>query len=448
MTRRGCTLRILFMIMLVTTVPAAFISGSQIALGAEGGDNVYTLDESIQYALEHNWAVKEKTERVVESEFAEREAKADFLPMFSTTYSYTRLDDVSDVTIPGFGTIETGDVDNFQWKASVTQPIFTGFALTSAHELAKLGIDQSNAALALEKLDLVLRIKEAYFSVLKADRAVAVAESAVASLTSHRDVAQNFYDVGMTPVNDVLKAEVELANAQHNLIKARNDARLARVSFNVLLSKPVESPVVLEDILVYTSQFPDFDAALTKALQMRPEIKAVDIADTQADQQITLAKSKYYPEAAFSFNYLKQGDTPFVAGTRFQDSDSWQAMVQLSWTFWDWDKTKHSVGRSESVKRQLFQTRKSLEDNIRFELKKALLEIEEAEEKIPTAEKAVAQAEENLRVSEERYKAQTTTSTEVLDAQTLLSQARMNYYNALYDHNLAKARLLRAVGEY
>jgi len=161
-----------------------------------------------------------------------------------------------------------------------------------------------------------------------------------------------------------------------------------------------------------------------------------------------MAKSKYYPEAAFVANYIKQGDTPDVSGSRFQDPDSWQAMVELSWTFWDWDKTEHAVNRNESAKRQLLQVRKQLEDSIRFELKKALMDMETAEEKIPTAEKAVSQAEENLRVSEERYTAQSTTSTEVLDAQTLLSQARMNYYNALYDHKLAKATLKRAMGGY
>ena len=62
--------------------------------------------------------------------------------------------------------------------------------------------------------------------------------------------------------------------------------------------------------------------------------------------------------------------------------------------------------------------------------------------------KAVEQGEENLRVSQERYMAQVTTITEVLDAQTRLSQSRLNYYRALYGHNLAKARLQRAVGEY
>jgi len=96
----------------------------------------------------------------------------------------------------------------------------------------------------------------------------------------------------------------------------------------------------------------------------------------------------------------------------------------------------------------LIQTRKAIEDSIRLAIKKAVLDLEETEKNIPTSKKAVSQAEENLRVSQERYKAQVTTSTEVLDAQTLLSQARTNYYNALYDHKLAKAALLRAIGEY
>jgi outer membrane protein len=100
------------------------------------------------------------------------------------------------------------------------------------------------------------------------------------------------------------------------------------------------------------------------------------------------------------------------------------------------------------MKSELAKTRKAVEDGIRLQVKRSILDLKQAEDKIPAAKKAIEQAEENLRVSEERYREQVTTSTEVLDAQTLLSQARMNYYNALYDHNLARAGLLRAIGEY
>jgi len=425
-----------------------FLPMPQFVLGSEAGVKIYTLNESINTALENNWSVKAKEEKVLESEYAERSARAGFYPAFNMSYSYTRLNEVTSVKIAGRGTLEFGDKNSFQWMATVTQPLFTGFALTSAHELAKLGIDQSRVDVELAKLDLALQVKESYFNILGADKAVGVAKSAVESLESHLGVAKNFYDVGMIPINDVLKAEVEMANAQHGLIRAQNGAKLARASFGVLLSNSVDETFDVEDILKYTPEAPDFNACLEKALKARPEIKAIDLTTGQIDQQVNLAKSKYYPEAAFTYSYIKAGDTPAVSGSDFQKANSWQATLGLSWTFWDWNKTKSSVSQAESQKLQVAKTRKAIEDGIRLELKSAILNLKEAEEKIPTAEKAVKQAEENLRVSEERYKAQVTTSTEVLDAQTLLSQARMNYYSALYDHNLARATLLRAVGEY
>ncbi len=69
----------------------------------------------------------------------------------------------------------------------------------------------------------------------------------------------------------------------------------------------------------------------------------------------------------------------------------------------------------------------------------------ESEKNIVTVEKALVQAKENLRINEERYKEQVATSTDVLDAQTLLTVTRTNYVNALYDFKIAKAALQRAI---
>ncbi|MFC1868198.1 TolC family protein [Thermodesulfobacteriota bacterium] len=415
----------------------------------EGRNSPLTIADSIREALENNWAIKAREEKIEETEFIKKQAKADFLPAFSTSYGYTRLNEVRTSAATG-GSAARGlnTKDNYQWKGTITQPIFTGYALTSAYELAKLGIDQSKVDLELARLDLALKVKEVYFNILKADKAQDVSESAVESLKSHLDVAKNFYEVGMIPVNDLLKAEVELANSQHNFIKAQNASQLSRAAFNVLLSRPVSNPVKIEDIKAYRPELPDFEGYLRQGLKNRPEIRAIDINNIQIDQQIILAKSKHYPEIALTYDYIKEGDDPDVSGSDFHDSNRWQAIVGLSWTFWNWGKTYDAVRQNESLKKQLVHTRKSLEDSIRLELKGAILDLQATGKNIPTAKKAVEQAEENLRVSRERYKAQVTTSTEVLDAQTLLSQAKVNYYGALYDHKLAEARLLRAVGEY
>jgi outer membrane protein TolC len=432
---------------------------------AEGESvKTFTLNESIQMALENNSSIRAKEEKIQEVMYTKDKAKADFLPKVSTTYGYTMLDEVRksrDTLLPVYdftnapigyayapGGRDQNSRDNYQWKGTISQTLFAGFALVSAHELAKLGMDAANIDLELEKLNLALDVKEAYYTILKAEKGLEVAERAVVLLESQVDVSRNFYNVGMIPVNDLLKAEVELANTRYNYIKAENAVKLTKASFNMLLSLPIDNPVEVVDILVFAPEAPDFEKYLDKAFNNRPEIKALDVSSLQIDQQVRLAKSKYYPAVSFSYDYIKAGDDPSVSGSNFHEANSWQAMVGLSWTLWDWGKTRSSVRESESLKRQLRYTKKSLEDGIRLELKRSIINLEQAEQNIPNAKKAVEQAEENLRVSQERYKAQVTTSTEVLDAQTLLSQARTNYYGALYDHNLAKAALLRAMGEY
>lgn len=414
----------------------------------------YTLEKSISEAIENNWVLKAKKEKIDESTFVVKQAKVDFYPKLSTNYAYTRLSEqkTTDPIPLGGGATIPGSVlnskDNYQWRMSLTQPLFTGFALTSAYELAKLGVDESRTDFKLTELDLALQVKEAYFNILIADKGVEVAGQEVESLTSNVKVTQSFYNVGMIPINDLLKTEVELANAKQNLVKARNAARLNRSSFNTVLARPVNSPVEVEDILAYSQEVGDFETYYKKALGNRPEIKLIDIATLQVDQQIRLAKSKYYPEAALNYDYIKEGDDPGVSGSDFHDASQWQAMAVLSWTFWEWGKTGSAVREKESLKRQILHDKSALLDNIALEIKRDLLNLEAAIKNIPTTEKAVEQGEENLRVSEERYKAQVTTIQEVLDAQSLLTRARVNYYRALYDQHLAMARLIRGLGEY
>ncbi|MBN1906895.1 MAG: TolC family protein [Deltaproteobacteria bacterium] len=437
--------------LLLIPIFIAFTYGfTAAAVYAEDADTeLFTLEKSVKQAIEKNWGVKTKEQAIEEAQYGKKKARADLLPRFSTTYSYRREGEVNEFEVGPGVTVPIGTENNYQWQGTITQPLFTGFALTSAYELAKLGIDLSNMELDIEKLDIALKAKDAYFNILKADKAVLVAQSAVESLQEHLNVAQNFYKVGMIPVNDLLKAEVELANSEQNLIKAQNGAKLARASFNIVLSRPINAPVEVVDKQDYAVEPIDFDRFYDQAIKKRPEISAVDINDQQVDQQIRIAKSKYYPEVSLTYNYTKSGDTPSVSGSSaLLDSSGWQAMANLSWNLWSWGSDHYSIRQKELNKEQLINTKRSIEDGIKLEIKNAVLNLEETEKRIPAAKKAVEQGEENLRVSNERYKAQVTTSTEVLDAQTLLTQARSNYYSALYDHHLAKAALLRAIGEY
>lgn len=416
-------------------------------------EGYYTLEKAISEALANNYQIRIRREQINEANYAKGRVKADFFPKFSTNYGYTRLDkaEFSDPISLGPGLAIPGRAintkDNYQWVTSVRQPVFTGFSLLSTYRLAELGIDRSQMELELEKLDVILDVKVIYFNVIRADSAVNVARMEVKARESHLEVAKNFYEVGIIPINDLLKVEVELADAQQNLVKAESLAGSARAIFNTRLARPVELPVEVEDISAYLPVLFNLQESMDKALINRPEIKLTNISLLQADQQIRLAKSPYYPEISVGFDYIKEGDEFTVSGSEVHDGDRWQASALLSWTFWEWGKTGNAVKERLSQRKQLLETKASLVQDISLQLTQAGLDLNETERNIPTTKKAVEQAEENLRVNEERYRAQVTTTTEVLDAQTLLTQARRNFYNALIDHNVAKARLQRAMGE-
>ena len=416
---------------------------------AQEAKKFYTLQGSVAEALANSWNVRQIQERLYQAEYLKKQARADFLPRLGMDYSYLRRDEPQAFRAGGVAGLFVTSKEYYQWRGTVTQPIFTGFSLLSAYELAKLGIDQAQIELEQAKLDLALRVKEAYFDILGADKAVEVAQKDVEARESNYKVASSFYKVGMIPINELLQAEVELADSKQALVRAQIAAKTARAAFNTVLARPVNEPFDIEDILTYKPSGGDYESFVKEALGNRPEIKAIENSLLRADQQIRLAKSKYYPEIALNYDYIRDGDSFDVSGfPGDEDSDRWEATAVATWTFWQWGKTYYSTKQQESVKNELFQAKGALDDQIRLEVKEAVLALEREEKNIPTTQKAVEQGEENLRVSSERYKAQVTTITEVLDAQTRLSQARLNYYRALYDHNLARARLEKAIGTY
>jgi len=117
-----------------------------------------------------------------------------------------------------------------------------------------------------------------------------------------------------------------------------------------------------------------------------------------------------------------------------------------TFTLWNWGNTCFKVGENKVKVTQAEDSKNQLIDSIVLEVKDDYLNMQVAEKNIGVAEKAIEQAEENLRMNEERYKFQVATQTDVINAVTLLAQARVNYYGALSDFNIAKAQLDRAMG--
>ena len=403
-----------------------------------------TLEESIKIALERNLTLHSAVIGVEGSEFRRKEAITNFLPLWTGQYAYTRYNNPTLVGFGGTSGLGFASRDVYNLNSTVQQPLFTGGLNLANYRFAKLGVDFSKASVEQVKRDLILQVRIGYFNILRAEKFLVVAQQQVKQFEAQLEVTNAFFEVGIVPKNDVLQAEVNLANARQALVKAENDVATAKASFNILLRREINTSLEVVDILAY-KPFPlGFEPALEEALRQRPEIKAAQLNIDQAKENVKVAKSGFFPTISVAGNYVRVSDAAGLNGDMKDDRWTIQALATL--TLWNWGNTAYKVGENKVKVTQAEDSKTQLIDSITLEVKDDYLSLLVAEKNIKVAEKSIEQAEENLRMNEERYKYQVATQTDVILAVTLLAQARVNYYGALSDFNIAKAQLERAMG--
>ena len=421
-------------------------------VSAEADGETLNLRQTIEAALEANLELQRSKDEIDAATANKNAATTEFFPTLNARYGYIRRDQP---TTQALGT-QSGQIvdvvvnpeDEYNFVTSFSQPIFTGFALYNRYKIADLGLDIAEFSERLTRQNVILDAKNAYYLVLKAQKLMDVADDTVKQIAAQKDVAENMYQVGMSPLNDLLQSQVQLANAKQGLITATNNLDLTKSQFNTLLRRSVNAPVKVVDLLDYTPWEQDIDYCLALAEDLRLEIEVADLEVQIAEKNYKLTQKDYFPAVNLTGTYTKRGtDWDADGGTGISDKDFWDIRATASWDFWQWGRTRYGVKEKLSRLSQAKLRKQQLLDNIDLEVKQAYLKTQEAQQNITTIEKAIEQAKENLRITEERYKEQVSTTTDVLVAQTLLTETMTNYYNALYDFKISKAILYRALGQ-
>jgi outer membrane protein TolC len=414
----------------------------------QGSQAPLTLEESVKIGLERNLALHSAVEGVIGSEFRRKEAITNFLPWWTGQYGYTRWSYPAIVGNIGGGTTSfTGSPNVYSFNTAVDQPLFTGGLNLANYRSAKIGVDISKESVETVRRDIVLRVRVGYFIILRAEKFLTVAEQQVKQFEAQLEVTKAFFDVGIVPKNDVLQAEVRLANARQGQVRAENDLATAKASFNILLRREINTPLEVVDILEYKAFPIGFEASLDEALRLRSEVKTAQLNIDQAKENVKIARSGFLPTVGLTGNYSRTSDWWTLEGGREHlSSERWSVQALATFTLWNWGNTYFKVGENKVRVTQAEDSKIQLIESITLEVKNNYLNLLTAEKNINVTEKAIEQAEENLRMNEERYKYQVATQTEVLDAVTLLALARVNYYGALSDFNVAKAQLERSMG--
>jgi outer membrane protein len=403
-----------------------------------------SLQQIIQIALETNLDIKTSSKETEAAEYAKKGSKTNFYPILNTTYQYKR----NEKEISSYSAGVIVPEDEYALVASITQPLFSGYSITNQYKMADLNLDLTKANKKRVRQDVTLEATRAYFEILRAEKLFSISKETVTQVSAQTDVVNNFYQVGMSPLNDLLESQVLLASAKQEVVLTRGNLETTRAYMNTLLRRPIYQSIEVVDMLDFKPFEFDLDYCIKTALDKRIEFKMSEIEVELAETDIELAKRTYYPTVSLQGNYYRVGTEWDVSGgDGIEDEDTWDIRAVASWDFWDWGKTSYSTREKKSRRSQANLNRLKINDGIQFGVTQAYLAMRTSEKNIATIETAIEQARENVRINEERYKEQVATSTDVLTAQTLLFRTMNNYYRALYDFQIAKASLYREMGQ-
>ncbi len=408
----------------------------------------YDLNQCLDKALEKNFQILNAKEEIERQQGVYIETRGRLFPHISLRSSLDQTDESRIQTLNGesFGT-------EYNWSADIVleQSIYSGGQRLAATARDQLRIEAAHAQLEAVINEVMFQVKQQYYAVLLARSQIKVNEQTVELLEEELESAKNKRDVGSISDFNVLRAEVELANSRAPLIRANNYYRLALEELSRLLGmtslekgEANREPLIVLGELSFTPVELSLTSALEKAFSNRPELKRFESLVEAEKKGVRAAKAGYLPDVA---GYVSYGADKSQFSSDFQDNvEGWRAGVQGTWSIFDSFETAGRVKQARSNETLAKLTQAQTKLDIDVELRRAYSLFIEARELVNASRKVVEQAEESQRLARARLDAGTGIQLEVLDAQVALSDARSNEVRALYDYNVAIARMLKEMG--
>jgi len=417
-----------------------------VVMADGSGDAV--LDGFIRESLERNPGIRAMTHRVAASQAVVRQARSAWMPRLGASASYMLTDNAPqafmmklnqrqlDMSDPGFDFNVPDDTENIRLSLGLKYRLYDGARVA---RIGGAGIGGQIAAAQEQAVrnTLVHEVTRGYYQVLEAQAFVAVQTAALASLEESLRVAGERFASGSAVRTDVLNLEVQTAQARENLIRARNGVRLAIAALNTAigyeavgeagLPTPVLQPVAPALVAA--------DAELA-----RPEMRIGELQAQAAVWGLKAARRERDPVLnAF-------GSSDWDSEDLSDNERSYTAGVALEW---EWFSGFEKGAKVEEA-RQLVQAAESGRDQVRrelaFDLRQATLALEEAWARLQVTSQAVGSADEALRITRAQYTEGAAEISVLLVAELGLTETRMRDTAAMYDYQIARSNLERAMG--
>jgi outer membrane protein TolC len=410
-----------------------------------------TLDQLIQTALQYQPRLRSAQAVLRGAEARVGTARSAYFPTLDTQLGYNRQTaNVAGGLNPSSGTIiprrvSSTSINRQDFTTEFNQNVFDSFRREWRLQAAREDQNAAQFDLSTTRQDVILNVQQAYYNYLLARRLVEVNAESVRRNVQNLERARGFFEVGTRPKIDVTQAQVELANAELALVRARNAVASTFAALNNAIGVPELPPYrVMEELeippLIVKPEelMTTLEQNIRTALENRTELRAFQARIRSAEASLTLAKRNFLPSlsAAANWNYRGQ-ELPYAP--------NWTVGALVSVPvlnpplFSQVDEAAANLAGAQADEEITAQ-------NIALEVQQSFVDLVSARERIRTAEVLLTQARENLELAQGRYQVGVGPLIDVTDAQLALTQAESENIQAVVDFKLSEARLRKAMG--
>ncbi len=436
-------------VLLLLALVGAFFGVASVFAQTPATTAPLTIDRALELAVTRNEGLKVSTERLRESQANVSAARAAYLPTLDVNFLYTPTQASPLLKIPAgvFGpneqTFRANLIRENVVRFDVSQPLYTGGRLNHAFGAQAAAQEGSRLDVERARQQLTLRVYETFYAALMADQGVGTTEEGVRIAERHLELAQVRYEAGSSARLDVLRAEVELANARARLIRARSTASVSYQALRTVLSLPQGEALQLAGTLDDVPALPA-SIELEKALPIRADIRALGQQREAAERLVSLANADLKPAVALSGNFQYQEDG---VNQLFDTSNrSYQFGVAVRVPIFNGPAVAARRAGATARMAQAEHGANAALDSARLELATASTELAAAREIVATQQKALELAREGLGIAEVSYENGVVTVAELNDARLSLLETEWELMQAKYSQIVAAARTRFAAG--
>ncbi len=395
---------------------------------AQGHPQVLTIGESIRLALGHSPVIKSAEAELEKRAWSVKENKSAYLPNLSAAYLQSR-NHTDTLTA-------AGNTRSTTLEAKTT--LYSGGFNEGMVEQAKESYSGAGYALIHARQQVIANTYLAYYGILQAEKNVGLAADAVQRLSEHLSIVQAQYAEGLVIKSDVLRTEVELAQARQNQSRAENACRLACSQFAILLGLPDDQEIRLDEVAGMETYGGSISQAVQSALSHRADLRQALQEKKAAQSGVQIARSGYLPNVTLSLKKEWQKQE--------SETGAWSAQMAVSFNLFDGDKTRAKIGQAQEESVKAGALSKQKEEQIMFETKEAYFNMQNARTAVEIASQVIAKAEEDYLIAQVRYQAGVGSNLDVIDANAALTAAKLNHVNARYDYSKYNVQLAQAMG--